>query len=110
VSSGSGAMLADLLTEPGHGARLAFSDELTIYGAATLQPRLQEVLSGGQDIELDLSAVSEIDCAGVQLLLLLERECQALNRGMRITAHSAATEEVFTLLNLPRFLATTTAH
>lgn len=105
MSAATGEMIDDMLAEPKAALCLAFSDELTIYGAASLQPRLQEALSRGQDIELDFSDVCEFDCAGVQLLLLLERECQALNRPLRITAHSAVTTEVFTLLNLPRFLA-----
>ena len=97
-------MRADMLAQTNDAAQLKFADELTIYGAATLQPRLQEVLSSGHDIALDFSAVRDIDSAGVQLLVLLAHECQVLNRALRITAHSAATREVFTLLNLPRFL------
>ena len=105
MSAATTDMISDMLAEPKACARLEFSDELTIYGAAVLHGRLQEVLGNGQDIELDFSAVSEFDCAGVQLLLLLERECQALNRSLRVTANSALSEEVFTLLNLPRFVA-----
>lgn len=102
-------MIDDLLVDSQAVTRLAFSDELTIYGAALLQPRLGEALSHGQDIELDFSNVSEFDCAGVQLLMLLERECQAARRQLRITAHSAVSEEVLTMLNLRQFLPATAA-
>ncbi|MCC6707709.1 MAG: STAS domain-containing protein [Gammaproteobacteria bacterium] len=104
MSASNDTMISDMLAEPGDATRLEFSDELTIYGAAQLQARFSDALSLGHDIELDFSAVSELDCAGVQLLMLIERECRALNRALRITARSAVSEEVFTLLNLRQFL------
>lgn len=101
--------VVDLLHQPRPELVLKLSDELTIYGAATLQARLQGLLSSGDDIVLDLADVCELDCAGVQLLLLLQRECQALHRRLRVSALSAAAREVLDLLNLPRLIAAATS-
>lgn len=49
---------------------LAIDGEMTLSRAAELKAQVVEALSGGQPIQLDLAAVSEIDTAGVQLLLL----------------------------------------
>ena len=68
--------------------------ELTIYRAAELKPALL-----GAPV-LELAGVSEIDTAGVQLLLLARREAQAQGRGWRIGARSAAVDEALALLGL----------
>lgn len=47
--------------------------EMTIYGAAHLKEQLFAALAGESDVCLDLSAVSEIDTTGVQLLLLAQQ-------------------------------------
>ena len=89
----------------GDAQRLEFTDELTIYGAAEAHRRVLAALAAGGPLELDLGEVGELDSAGVQLLLALERECAAQARELRVTAISPAAREVLTLLNLPRFAA-----
>lgn len=54
--------------------KLAIEGELTIYTAAELKERIGSLLEKDV-IEIDLSEVSEIDTAGLQLLLLAQREC-----------------------------------
>ena len=49
---------------------------------------------------LDLSAVTELDTAGVQLLLLAQRAARAAGGDFRLTAPSAAVREVLQLLGL----------
>ena len=80
--------------------RLGFRGEMNIYAAAELQQQVQQALLAEGPIALDLSEVSEIDSVGIQQLLLLQRECLETQRALRITAQSAAVEEVFHLLNL----------
>lgn len=82
----------------GRRALLSCSGELTIYEAAELQQALLASLAESDSIDLDLAAVSELDTAGFQQLLLLQREALAVAKPMRIRAHSAATREVFDLL------------
>ena len=80
--------------------QLGFHGEMNIYAAAELQLQVQQALLADGPIAVDLSEVSEIDSVGIQQLLLLQRECLQTQRALRITAQSAAVEEVFHLLNL----------
>ena len=97
-------MDATLSTEhQGDICRLRISGELTIYGAADLKPRLLALLGGCRELEINLSAVSELDSAGFQLLYLLKREARASGRELRLVAHSPATLEVLELLKMEAY-------
>ena len=77
--------------------------ELTIYRAAELCDALKIVLSGvagGDALELDLSEVTEMDSAGVQLLMSARKTAQAAGRDFRLSGHSQAVLEVFETLDL----------
>jgi len=82
---------------------LRIEGEMTIYRAAELKQQMQPLFdaagSGGID-SIDLSGVTEIDCSGVQLLLLARRNADAAGRALRLAVPSAAVAEVFALLNL----------
>lgn len=65
-------------------ATLRLEGDLTISQAADLKPRLLHALSGPLDI--DLSGVTAIDGAGLQLLVMLSRE--AARRGVAIAWHA----------------------
>ncbi len=79
---------------------LKLADEVNIYAASALHERLQATLQESGPIELDLGEVTELDCAGVQQLLLLKRECEVTGRELRVIAMSDAASVVLTLLNL----------
>jgi len=53
---------------------LSVPDELTIHHVEALAGRLLAALAAGEALRLDLGAVSRIDTAGIQLLLILQRE------------------------------------
>jgi anti-sigma B factor antagonist len=74
--------------------------ELTIYTAAEYKPILLEQLTQCEELEINLAAVGEMDSAGLQLLLVLKREADALERPLRLTHHSQAVVEVLELLNM----------
>lgn len=80
--------------------RLNPEGEMTIYHAADLKPALLAALSQSDEIELDLSSVSELDTSGVQLLMLLKREAVAAGKALTLSRHSPAVLEVFELLGL----------
>ncbi|MBP0600324.1 STAS domain-containing protein [Herbaspirillum sp. LeCh32-8] len=81
--------------------QLALGGELTIFQAAERKPELLHMLSHVQHtLSLDLSAVDEIDTAGVQLLLLLQREIRRSGRAIEVSAFSPAALAVFDLLQL----------
>ena len=74
--------------------------ELTIYRAAELKPLLLAALPGTGPIELDLAEVSEVDTAGLQLLMMVQREAPKAGTRLEITGHSKAVTETLALCNL----------
>jgi anti-sigma B factor antagonist len=84
-------------------AALRLEGELTIYRAAELKVQwlaAVEAPSSAPTLTFDLSEVTEIDSAGVQLLLLAQRSAAQRQRTLRLVGLSAATQEVFALLDL----------
>lgn len=79
---------------------LAITEDMTIYNAAAQKQRLLEALGTAERIELDLSAVGEIDTAGFQLLVLIKREARRLDKEAQIVAHSEAVREVLDFYNM----------
>lgn len=84
---------------------LCIEGEMSVYRAAELKQVLLEQLEVSPQLELDLSAVSEIDTAGLQLLLLARREARAREGALRIVAQSAAVDDLLALLHLDAGLA-----
>jgi len=65
--------------------KLCITDDLTIYAIEELKNGLNKELDLYQKFELDLSAVEEVDSAGIQLLLALRIELLSKNKELRIT-------------------------
>jgi len=80
--------------------RLALSGELNIYRAAELKQELLAAIAAAPALELDLAAVTELDTAGLQVLMLAKQAAGALGRELHLVQHSAAVLEVFDLLDL----------
>jgi anti-anti-sigma factor len=76
---------------------------MTIYQAMALKEALLSALRQANHVNLDLSAVGEIDSAGLQLLLLIKRESLLRGKTLRIVAHSAATLDVIDTCNLAAY-------
>lgn len=74
--------------------------DLTIYTAAECHDLLMQAMQAGLVIEIDLSAVAEIDTAGVQLLVAAKRDSAAVGRLMRLVRHSPAVQEIIDLFQL----------
>jgi anti-sigma B factor antagonist len=79
---------------------LRLDGELTVQSAAEHKAIVLAALDAGDVIELDLSGVSELDTAGLQLLLLLKREAEHLGKSLRLSASSEAVLEVLALAHL----------
>lgn len=73
---------------------------MTIYTALDLKQELFDCLGDAQSWEMDLSRVAEMDCAGLQLLVLLKREAAKRGAQLALTAHSPAVTEVIDALNM----------
>jgi anti-sigma B factor antagonist len=83
---------------------LALDGELTIYHAAELRQTLLAALADAPEgLAIDLAGVTEIDSAGVQLLMASKRAANASGRPLTLADHSAPVLEVFELLDLAAF-------
>lgn len=92
------------------GARMRIVGEMTVYTAAALH---KQVLAGvGERAAtrlLDLSEVTEIDTAGLQILLVARRHASGLGRELQIVDPSPAVSEVLELLQLTAITGAATA-
>ena len=79
---------------------VSFKQNLTIYEAQALKDALLALPVDAGAIELDLSQVIEIDTAGLQLLLLAQRESERQGRSLRRGNCSPAVLEIIELFNL----------
>jgi len=89
-------------SDQGH-RNITIKEDMTIYNAAAQKPMLLEALDDCQELDLDLSQVSEMDTAGFQVLLLAKREALKTNKIMRLTAHSKAVTELLDLYNMASY-------
>jgi anti-sigma B factor antagonist len=83
--------------------QLHIEGEMSIYTAAELKAQLVPHLAQPGELEIDLSQVSELDSAGLQLLILAKREAERVGINLRLAWHSPAVLEVFDLCNLAAF-------
>jgi len=79
---------------------VSISGELTIYEATHFKDEFLSRLKSNPELDIDLSGVIELDCAGVQVMLLLQSEASAAGKKLRWCAHSPEVTRVLTTLNL----------
>lgn len=77
--------------------RLKIDGDLTIYNAAEFKENMLEFVENFKEFEVDMSAVNEIDSAGIQLLLQFNRKAMQEERHMQL---SGCNEEICDLLAL----------
>ena len=80
--------------------KIAIEGTMTIYDAAGQKKDLLNAFNTTNELEIDLSSVTEMDSAGLQLLVLLKREAAREGKQVRLVAHSAASLEVLEVYNL----------
>jgi anti-anti-sigma factor len=83
--------------------RISLDGELTIYRAADLKVTVLEALRQARVLEIDLSGVTELDTAGLQVLMLAKQTAAAEQRELRLLQHSPAVVEIFEMLDLVAF-------
>lgn len=79
---------------------ITLEQECTIYQAAQLRQQLSDALIAGDGLQLDLSAIDEMDCSAAQILLWLAGEAQRLDKPLSLVRLSAAAHELLTMLGL----------
>jgi anti-sigma B factor antagonist len=90
--------------------RVHVRGEMTVYTCSALKPQLLGELTERADAtELELSRVTEIDTAGLQILLTARRHASELGRSLRVVNPSRAVTEVLELCRLTGLLAASAA-
>ena len=79
-------------------ARVRIDGELTIYTVAELAAALLPQMGAAPRLELDLSEVTEMDGAGLQLLAVIRREAGIAGTALSVTGQSPVS---YTHLTLP---------
>ncbi len=80
---------------------IKISGDCTIFHVAEAKSTLlHNIAKLDRKVTLDLDDVTELDTAGVQLLLMLNKRVLAAGGKLRISALSAAAKQVFDALNL----------
>ncbi|HEY5802049.1 MAG TPA: STAS domain-containing protein [Burkholderiaceae bacterium] len=80
--------------------RLRIEGDMTVYRAPELKATLLAALGGGDACELDLSAVADIDSAGVQLLALAQQAAKREGVALSIGAISQPVAQALALFDL----------
>ena len=74
--------------------------EFTIYGAVEFRDELLKAMRAEGDLEIDLASATEMDGAGLQMLLLSKREAEANGKKLYLSGASPAVVEVMQLCNV----------
>ncbi|HEX8962561.1 MAG TPA: STAS domain-containing protein [Rhodocyclaceae bacterium] len=83
---------------------MALAGEVTVFNAGTIRSQLLAALDGTDDVDVDLSQVTEIDSAGVQLIVAAKREAESRNKALHFTGCSGPVLDVIGLLGLSAYL------
>jgi len=87
------------------GEPLRIDGEMTIYSAAALAERIAAAISGADgEVRLDLSQVTEIDTAGLQLLLMA-RKLARPRGGLALVTPSPRVQALLRLCGLEDMVA-----
>ncbi|WP_428240287.1 STAS domain-containing protein [Gynuella sp.] len=83
----------------------AISGEMTIYTILELKEKIAAMLADAHNITLDLSAVNEIDSAGIQLLLVLHNNRLKHQYSLTLTHPHDCVTDAFATLGLQSYLS-----
>lgn len=83
---------------------MALLGEMNIYSAIEVKKAFLENIYASEEVSIDLSGVSELDTAGVQLLILARREAENMGKTLRIDAHSDATASILKLYGVRKYV------
>lgn len=83
---------------------MQLSGEVTVFSAAAVRHQLLAALDDTRDVDVDLSQVTEIDTAGVQLIVAAKREAAARHKDLHFSGCSGPVLDVIGLLGLSSYL------
>lgn len=87
----------EILNETAH---VNIDGELTIYTASELSAELLPRLGATPQMQINLSQITEMDGAGLQLLIMVTREASRAGTALTLTGHSKAVLETLQLSGL----------
>lgn len=96
-------MTIDIKHQDESTTQLVIQNEMTIYTVLEQRDTLLPYLEENKELQLDLADVTEIDSAGMQLLIMLKQQAIRINNQFSLVHHSQAVVEVLELLNLASF-------
>lgn len=96
--------MVDIVNSDNH-IKLTFKDAMVIYRAEELYRQLAGQDWQCQQVAMDLSAVSEIDSTGVQLLMMIAKSTKEFGAEVELI-HSQASSELFSLMHLQHHFGT----
>lgn len=79
---------------------LGLAGELTIYDAAELRQSLADALRDVGALDLDLAGITDIDTAGIQVLMAAKNSMRARGGELRLLNHSASVLGLIELYDL----------
>lgn len=82
-------------------SRLSIEGEMTIATALEQRQSILQPLAECDEMEINLSRVSALDVAGLQLLLLVQLEAAETNKKVSLVEPSAALLEIFDHYKVP---------
>lgn len=85
--------------------RLTMDGPITIYEAAAGKKTLLDALAQAKELEIDVSKVTELDSAGLQVLVMVKREALACGKRAKLVGHSPAVTDVLRSYGLAAFFA-----
>ncbi|WP_428827370.1 lipid asymmetry maintenance protein MlaB [Azonexus sp. IMCC34842] len=84
---------------------LAIAGEFTIFTASALKEQILQTIRQAEmtEVEIDLSNVTEIDSAGLQLMILAKIEALGRGKNIHFTRHSDPVLDLIDLCDLAGF-------
>jgi anti-anti-sigma factor len=83
--------------------QLPIEGEMTIFIAQQLRDTLMPAIAQSDEIEIDLSRVTEVDAAGMQLMISAKLEAILRGKTLRYVGHSKPVLDMIDLCDLGSF-------
>lgn len=85
----------------GAACQVVIEGELTIYTVAEARETLLDILVAGNEVDIDLARVTEIDTAGLQWMLAAKSLPDTI---LRYVGHATVVQQILELANLAQRL------
>lgn len=83
--------------------QLEIEGDMTIYEAGELKELFVSVLGNHKHINVNLSAVSEIDSSGLQLMVSLKNDAEEQDKQVQFSSHSQAVIDFLDLFDMTSY-------